>query len=66
MLCLASPSSKTEHSTESNDSSLQSSNKSLSNGVLHSLVAALVLKLCMLKVACLRSHNVIIKNNNKR
>ena len=55
------PSGKTERSTESSNKSLQSPSKSLSNGVLYFSVAVLVLKLRMLKVACLQSHNVISK-----
>ena len=61
VLCLEPPNGKTEHSTESGDSSLQSHSKSLSNGVLYTSVAVPVLKLRMLKVACLQSHNVIGK-----
>ena len=59
MLCLASPSGKTEHSTELDDSSLQIPSNGLSNGVLYSSVAIPVLKLRMLKVACLQGHNVM-------
>ena len=55
------PNGKTKYSTESSDSSLQSPSKGLSNGVLHSSVAAPVLKLHMLKVACLQGRNVIGK-----
>ena len=61
MLCLAPPNGKTEHSTESSNSLLQSPSKGLSNGVSHSSVAAPVLKLRMLKVACLQGHNVMGK-----
>ena len=50
MICLAPSSGKTEHSTESSDSSSQSSSKGLSNSVLHFSLAALVLKLRMLKL----------------
>ena len=59
MLYLAPPSGKTEHFTESNNSSSQSPSKGLFNGVLHSSVAAPVLKLRMLKVACLQGHKVM-------
>ena len=62
MLRLAPPSGKTEHLTESSDSSLQSPRKGLSNGVLYSSVAVSVLKLRMLKVACLQGLNVKSKN----
>ena len=61
MICLAPSSGKTEHSTESSDSSSQSSSKGLSNSVLHFSLAALVLKLRMLKVACLQGHNMMDK-----
>ena len=61
MQCLVPPSGKTEQSTESSNSSLQSPSKGLSNGLLYSSVAAPVLKLRMLKVACLQGHNVIGK-----
>ena len=57
MIYLAPPSGKTEHSTKSSDSSLQSLSKGLSNSVLYFTVAVPVLKLCMLKVACLQGHN---------
>ncbi len=46
---------------ELNDSSLQNPNKGLFNSVLHSSVAAPVLKLRILKVACLQCHNVTSK-----
>ena len=54
MPCLVPPSGKTEYSTESSDSSLQSPSKGLSNGVLQFSVAAPVLNLSMLKVAYLQ------------
>ena len=44
---------------ESSNSSLQSPSKSLFNDVLHFSVAAPVLKLRMLKVACLQGHYVM-------
>ena len=61
MYCSVPLSGKTEHSTKSSDSSLQSLSKSLSNGVLYSFVAVPILKLHMLKVACLQGHYVIRK-----
>ena len=50
-----------EHSTNSSNSSLQSPNKGFFNGVFHSSIAALIWKLCMLKIAYLQDHNVIGK-----
>ena len=64
MLCLAPPSGKTEYFMKSSDSSLQIPSKGLSNGVLQSSVAVPVLKLRMLKVACLQGHNVIGKKRS--
>ena len=58
MLCLAPLSGKTELSTKSSDSSLQIPSKGSSNGLLHSSVAVSVLKLRMLKAACLQGHYV--------
>ena len=57
MCCLVPPSGKMELSAESSGSSLQNHIKGLSNGVLHSSVAAPVLKLRVLKVARLQGHN---------
>ena len=59
MLRLALSRGKTEHFTGPSNNLLQSSDKGLSKNVLHSSVAALVLKLRMLKVAFLQGHNVI-------
>ena len=61
MLCLLPLSGKTEHFTKSNGSSLQTPSTGLSNGALHSSVAASILKLRMLKDACLQGQNMMGK-----
>ena len=48
---------------ESGNSLLQIPKTGLSNGVLHFSIAGPVLKLCMLKVACLQGHYVMGKND---